>query len=518
MSTVSYKIYPGIGIARLGNSPDDYFIGPEAPGIVADPTGGSYRDASGRIKRQGARFRIYEVDANQNIVREITAADAEISWSTHLVNSKAAGANIPPTGPEGIRNAFIEDRNSLIIDPGEQQISGTDQSGPALDGGTFLGKNVDLGALRTDDAGRLIVLGGHGESQWVLVDNSLTNYANNDYWYDDVSDGPVKATVKIAGVEHQAESAWVVVASPAFAPGINNVTTWYDEAVNVNINSGFTAKANERPSFTRDIYPILARVVTMQWVHNAIRENHGNGEYQDFLTPSTLVQLASNSPADKYKREPVFGALTKPGIKAEPDQPLVAGAMPNYKSGVDPADPHSGARAALTTQQYDLMFKWSNGDFDADWTGSEPQPIPFNLIPLGEQPAALDRAALEACVGGPFYPGIETTYIMAEPQTYEQAFRINRTWKPGSMTQGMALPWQADYSGCGQFWWPAQRPFSVKRDGEFAPYTPTWWKPENGPTRYDEMVRHWSQLGFILKEGDEYIEQQSTLNPAEFNE
>ena len=343
---------PVIGIARLGNSPDDFFIGPEAPGIVADPGDGAYRDASGRIKRQGARFRIYEVDADQNIVREITAADAEITWSTHLVNSKAAGANIPSTGPKGMRNAFIQDRKSLIIDPGEQQISGVDQSGPALDGGTFLGKNVDLGALRTDDAGRLVVLGGHGESQWVLVDNSLTNYANNDYWYDDVSDGPVKATVKIAGVEHQARPAWVVVASPGFAPGIENVTTWYDEAVNVNIDVGFTAKANERPSFTRDIYPILARVVTMQWVHDAIRENHGNGEAQDFLTPDRLQQLASNAPADQASRRFVFSALTKPGIAAKPDQPLITGAMPNYHSGVDPAEPQVGVLASLTQHQY----------------------------------------------------------------------------------------------------------------------------------------------------------------------
>jgi hypothetical protein len=26
------KIHPGIGIARLGNSADEFFIGPEAPG------------------------------------------------------------------------------------------------------------------------------------------------------------------------------------------------------------------------------------------------------------------------------------------------------------------------------------------------------------------------------------------------------------------------------------------------------------------------------------------------------
>ena len=30
---LKYRIHPAIGIARVGDSPDDYFIGPEAPGI-----------------------------------------------------------------------------------------------------------------------------------------------------------------------------------------------------------------------------------------------------------------------------------------------------------------------------------------------------------------------------------------------------------------------------------------------------------------------------------------------------
>ncbi len=30
--TARYVIDPGVGIAPVGNSPDDYFIGPEAPG------------------------------------------------------------------------------------------------------------------------------------------------------------------------------------------------------------------------------------------------------------------------------------------------------------------------------------------------------------------------------------------------------------------------------------------------------------------------------------------------------
>ncbi|HST23630.1 MAG TPA: LodA/GoxA family CTQ-dependent oxidase, partial [Blastocatellia bacterium] len=36
---VRYAIYPAIGIARVGNSPE-HFIGPEAPGEVPKPAGG----------------------------------------------------------------------------------------------------------------------------------------------------------------------------------------------------------------------------------------------------------------------------------------------------------------------------------------------------------------------------------------------------------------------------------------------------------------------------------------------
>src|SRR6266498_3870043 len=95
------RIHPAIGIARVGNSSDRYFVGPEAPGVppslnepdVATSSHAAYKDDQGRIKRQGARFRIYEYthdDADVlTEVREITAADAHIEWEVHLVNRKA---------------------------------------------------------------------------------------------------------------------------------------------------------------------------------------------------------------------------------------------------------------------------------------------------------------------------------------------------------------------------------------------------------------------------------------------
>ncbi len=55
-----------------------------------------------------------------------------------------------------------------------------------------------LGELKTDEAGRLIVLGGHGKTGSV-PGAKITTFANNDGWHDDTADGPVTATVSIAG-------------------------------------------------------------------------------------------------------------------------------------------------------------------------------------------------------------------------------------------------------------------------------------------------------------------------------
>ena len=50
------RVHPGIGIARLGNS-DEFFIGPEAPGVVVDPGGSGGPGPDGGYVRGGAVFR-----------------------------------------------------------------------------------------------------------------------------------------------------------------------------------------------------------------------------------------------------------------------------------------------------------------------------------------------------------------------------------------------------------------------------------------------------------------------------
>lgn len=508
MASREYRIHPGIGVARLGNSTKDgeegYFIGPEAPGVVPIP-GGPYKDGDDMIRRQGARFRIYEYSYDDSGkltgIREITADDAEINWIVHLVNKKAAAERFPPGG-QGERNPGVN-RADLTIDAGNQSITGVQQVTSLS--GSFRGTGVALGNLRTDAAGRLIVLGGFGTSKSVPAGKPVgapfpADFANNPGWHDDVSDGSVTATIELPGeAPVQAESAWVVVASPSYAPAINNVTTWYDQALNVAVQLDPNLIATSEVSFTRDIYPILRRTVTLQWVSRDALRKHGDGEAQYFLDTARLAKLASSEPAERPARQFVFDALRNP------DDPGGGGSMPKLNRGLDPANPTGGRiRTTLTQHQYDLMERWSEGQFEADWQGEPPTPA-FDDIPVPDQPAALDRAALDACIGGPFFPGIESGYIMALLATYEGPFRISNSKVPGDLTAGLAVPWQADYIACARLWWPAQRPNWVLRNGGRATF-------DEGIDTTLEMVEKWWQLGFILRDGNQYVEKER--NPA----
>src|SRR5258708_1369953 len=207
-SIVSARIHPAIGIARIGNSPTEYFIGPEVPNPVPPPPGG-YKDPQGRLKRQGAQFRVYGYDAQGQVVAELTAANAEIAWTVHVANKKAAwydfvvALDIPEAADTHapLRNAWVSaaDRHKLIIDPGPRSVSGRNQKSAPFSTGRFFDTPVDLGELLTDADGRLIFLGGRGVSGSPFPGNTMTTFANNSGWYDDISDGPVTAQVKVGG-------------------------------------------------------------------------------------------------------------------------------------------------------------------------------------------------------------------------------------------------------------------------------------------------------------------------------
>ena len=269
-------------------------------------------------------------------------------------------------------------------------------------------------------------------------------FADNDGWCDDAADGPVRATIRLTGsaAPIAADPAWVIVAPPDFAPAIENVVTLYDAVYNVmaGFDPRLAVSDTSKVSFTKDIYPILRRVSNMHWVSELARAiRHGEGKDPLHLATARVVQQQTTR---RRARDRNLSGL-------EEAARATAAICRSYPGRVDnPQEKIPGA--ALPATQYKRMERWAKGKFDADWTGAEPAPTPFDKLPDKDRPQALDRAALEACVGGPFFPGIEASRLMLDETTYDKQrpFRINATLAPGTLTAGMAVPWQADFNDC----------------------------------------------------------------------
>jgi hypothetical protein len=518
---VRAAIHPSIGIARVGDSPDGCFYGPEVTDPLPHPAG-CYRDGNGALKRQSARFRVYGLDATGKPLAELTAANADITWTVHLANKKAAwyefqlAQDIPESlsAPEQmLRNITVGDRASLVIDPGPRHISGPDvQSGPQhiFDTGSFMGTPVYLGELRTDDAGRLVVLGGRGKSASHTGTRAVT-FANNDGWHDDVSDGPVTAEVRIGGTTLPVVPAWVVVAPPNYAPMQKSVRTMWDLMRDV-ANSSPRLKPKDPPptSFERDIRPLFERLAGLQWVNEGFAAYFG-WRAPDYLVSSEwLARLNSRDDSEKQTRQMIANQFRRADRDAwsPVPWPWMYGDAMNI-----PTPKTSNAFTTLTPTQLAMLDDWADGKFVADYDPARQPPRRIEDVPLAEQPAMLDRASLEFCLADAFHPGCEMTWPMRQTTMYMAPFRLRHAADmnadpsygaaftpdmvtlpegplygqvPGGVTRWMAVPWQADTASC-RSGYPDDPPV-------YAPHLPTFW-----PARVPNQVLSTRDYDIVMK-------------------
>ena len=511
-----FAIYPAIGVARVGNSPTGIFYGPEQPGEVRR---GPYRDDGGRIKRQAARFRVYGLDAQGRVVKEITAADARIAWRVEVANTKAAwfdfdlaldipeamGTNTSSGIASLVRNPDVKgaERAALTITPPAVRIAGArvnEHGGERAYelNGSFVGKPVYLGEVRTDDAGRLVFLGGRGVS--ASADGKpLTTFANNTGWHDDVSDGPIDATIEYNGKTYEATGAWVVVGPPDYAPGVQGIITGYDLLLEVAAEShpGILPK---QPSFVDHIYPLLRRFSQHQWVNAGFARDFGFGTPTDFDDPVFVARLGDPSIEARALRVAIFGWFRNPSYQVPQPTSLPAYYGDGMTTNTSSEDPRQWQ--AILPTQYRWLAQWANGDFIAD---GPPPPVPaWDTLSAAAQVAGIDRAVLDEVLGGPFHPGAEFTWPMRQKLMYAAPFRIKRRTGPaptfgtqlvssvalavggpldgsgpGDVTRWMAVPWQADTSSCLSGYityvddylptfWPARVPNDVVSSEQYA--------------------------------------------------
>ena len=354
----NYSIHPSIGIARLGNSKEAFYLAPETIGVAprqCDPQGNpeidkencqvrvtKYKDKKGAIKRQAAQFQIIVTDENGD-ERSLKEGDMiqgngskgklqDIEWTVYPANKKAAWYQFQQLeGEHGyaadapLRNSDITDtdlRQQLIIDPGPQTISSASKDTAGFGKGENYGyaqsfpehlepNNIDtLGEIRTNHSWDLIFLGGYGNSgsyKKGFGNPIITQYANNDGWFDDTSDGPVSAKLKYYDECDQqeryltVEPAWVITGYPGYAPEIIDMITMDDlvydlmlrdfaydtyiygtgnftddskreqpqtpeELAHWRLSSDLQWNLDYYPNFCKDIFPILLRPYYMNYV------------------------------------------------------------------------------------------------------------------------------------------------------------------------------------------------------------------------------------------------------------
>ncbi len=614
MSRRFFRIHPGIGVARVGDSPSEFFIGPERPGEppnfdLDQNKFRPFKDSQGRIKRQAARFRIFEYELKgEKIVpiREVSAGQdgvLGITWKVHMANRKAAffkfdGQDGADGRWSGVRNANIRGsyrEKLLVIDPGVKAVSGRNHASVPLTNPNRGIPIKSLGELRTDEKGNLLVLGGSGESNRTGHGKLIDDYVNNDQWFDDMSDGPVSAEItytedgatRTATLEG-ATGGWVLVGPPDYAPSVGNVVRLFDTLWDVAVrfkdevplfdtdglfDQGLLARlaaqrkdwnpetntfSTYRPSFLHEIYPLLDRALLQRQVHNpeASKSYHAS-----FAGMEQELGTVASSRGRRLRRS-IFGYMRNPSGN-DGSEPLLMpkGLGDNYS---DTEGPRENYFMSLTRVQFALLERWAHGEFEEDWDEAAARAIPREITAEG-----LERASVENSVGGPFFPGIDCSWMVRRPELYAAPFRVKHSGVafpdtarlpigPGFFSQQMALPWQADffqckkqffppehvkYDGDGMYhmWWCAHRPDDVyanKGDFQMVSWTRELEKvaeldsqsPEIKASAsedtsafeiamYIQMQQNWPRLGFVINEGDTHFETEArsgggTTNPS----
>ena len=581
------KVYPPIGIARVGNAagPDDYVIGPEViggPPTLPGPAPqrparyvGDFRSATGEIKRLAARFRIY-AHMKDGSVQEVTAASARIEWRVAVANLKAGWYEFNQAMDLGAlsQNALQRNRDLVLpptprsrldIVPMPRTVAGANAGPVRLDDGTFWGRSVYLGELRTDAEGHLIFLGGKGAAGAFRADTRALTFANNPGWHDDLCDGPVRATVTFPGqAPIEAEPGYVSVTPPNYAPGLFGLVTMDDVVREVFYDKQWIPRP-DKTSFAEDVLPIFQRLTGLQWVNHGLFIVHGFGSPLDAQDPQVIAKLNDGSAANTGWRNRVLGLFRDPNAGGT----LVADRVPQiYGDGVDTLFNGANAAAngllAVTKTQYAHLQRWAGGSFAANGSSAAPTPPgPFATLAPALQVEHLERASLHDCLGGPFHPAMELTWVMRIPLLWKSPYRLNvlpgddpakqdfgDVLTPavcvgangpydgaaaGCLTRFLGVPWHTDHTSCNSaadyfpstflsmptFWGP-RAPDQVLANGNYLRAAAVahngqpaerqmfkhlmnrvdWLRDIRGFDYYDRlslMIQEWAELGMVLQ-------------------
>jgi L-Lysine epsilon oxidase N-terminal/L-lysine epsilon oxidase C-terminal domain/Iron-containing redox enzyme len=502
------RIHPAVGIARVGNS-EEYVIAPEtmAGSPVASGstlTGGlpiragtegefvrssDLRDASGALKRQAARFRIFaypecaeeawprgdgvEVNVGSSVGGRTVA---DIIWTVHVANKKANTFVLTETGLQGInsyadgnlppiRNPQINDPNApqpkdkikvlndparvskLTIDPGPRTVSGINASPVRFDKPT--------GATYYDaDKGEVVTVKKYPKS-----------FPSDSFSQMDAPCGAIdtlgelitddKGRLLVLGGYGRA-AGWRLGAPAPLDDDVNN-NQWFDDTSDgpvsavVVFTDGTRAAAQSAWVTTTDpsFAPQILNVVSLwddiydSWVRNLKLApdifDEAAGGYQKTYQPTFDDQLAPIFSSASLQQWVVN--LNRLGMSAH-------GSLTAITAEDDPATTPLAGIAAI--------FRDPNAAPDSA-EGKNTTKMPLHLGDAGESFLTLrktqyfflqrwnqgkgnyragagaplgpgeflDKATFVNCLGGRFSPGIDLTFVMRESAIYVQPWQTS---------------------------------------------------------------------------------------------
>ena len=244
MHYMQFRIHPSVGFARMGDSPDAYYLASDFPRFLQEaypelrlrprprampqddagqpsPAPGPFqvfddqkppasqkaindrfKDKAAKILPQAARFRVFAYcyaskDAEiPTRVFEVTTDHAEIEWKVRLANHKAQTSQDVHVVQNSAPAAVKTDTAKLLRLPVTPDPISTMAARPPL-AYLFLERNA---ADKTKVNGRLHLIGNAGEISYFGAPGEELNEGLPDLWYDNwfdsEADGPVEAVIR----------------------------------------------------------------------------------------------------------------------------------------------------------------------------------------------------------------------------------------------------------------------------------------------------------------------------------
>lgn len=275
----------------------------------------------------------------------------------------------------------------------------------------------------------------------------------------------------------------------------------------------------------------------------------GHNSPSDLTNPQLVATLADPSEASEPERRRLFEWFRNPdanALEAAKIPPFYGDAFSEY-----PNDPK--VDLAVTSTQYYWLEQWAEGNFSIEQTTTYKS---LEEMSPTLQAEALNQAALEECLGGPFHPGIELTWTMRVASMWKEPFRLNvmsegetprdnfgqylapkitfgldgplQASGPGTLSRWLGVPWQTDEASCMSGYnvstylplpsfWAARVPNFVLSEDSYQrlndpqlniaqklkhfDYRKDWLRDfgTNYQRKINKMVQEWHELGIVAE-------------------